>query len=196
MDLLELREQTGDDDTLGGMLDNIRLTPGTVSTSLIVNGSFEQPNAGSYGLYSSIPGWVGTGDKIELSTATAFGVTGADGVEVLELDANKTTLFGSFSFGRYTGIVQTVTTQAKNYTLSLKVAARQGFLNGTFGRNTNTVEVWWRNSRVAVIDPTTTTLTTYSYTVAGSGGADKLEFREQSGDDDSVGGIIDNVVLQ
>ena len=196
VDLLELREQTGDDDTLGGMLDNIRLTPGTVSTSLIVNGSFEQPNAGSYGLYSSIPGWVGTGDKIELSTATAFGVTGADGVEVLELDANKTTLFGSFSFGRYTGIVQTVTTQAKNYTLSLKVAARQGFLNGTFGRNTNTVEVWWRNSRVAVIDPTTTTLTTYSYTVAGSGGADKLEFREQSGDDDSVGGIIDNVVLQ
>lgn len=145
---------------------------------LILNGSFETFSAGS------LVGWKGLGDSIEVNTASSFGVSGATGSNVVELDANRTWTSG-------TGLYQDVVTQAgQTYTLSVDLAARAGTSSWT-----NTVEVWWNGSRIAQIDPTSTTLKTYTFSVTGTGGADRLSFREQSGDDDSVGGIIDNVRL-
>ena len=142
------------------------------STNLVSNGSFE----------SGTTGWTGSGDVVEVNTATVFGVTGATGLKVAELDAN---VCGT------TGFYQAIQTTAKQtYELSVDIAARSGTALAT-----NTVEVFWAGSKIATIDPTSTTMKTYSFTVTGTGGADKLEFREQAGDDDSVGGIIDNVKL-
>ncbi|MBX3678890.1 MAG: cadherin-like domain-containing protein [Rhodocyclaceae bacterium] len=149
--------------------------------NLIVNGSFEE---NSTGMFSSIKGWTGIGDKIEVGTASSYGVSGQSGSNVVELDANKTCTDN-------TGFYQAVnTTAGQTYELSVDVAAR----NCT-SDSTNTVEVYWAGEKIATIDPTSTKLTTYTFTVEGTGGADRLEFREQKGDDDSLGGIIDNVRL-
>ena len=140
---------------------------------LIVNGSFENWSAG----------WTGLGDSIEVGPASLYGVTGATGIRVLELDSNTA--------GSGTGIYQDVSTAAGQvYQLSLDVAARSGTTLAT-----NTVEVWWGDARIATIDPTSTTFSTYTFNVVGSGGLDRLSLREQAGDDNSLGGMIDNVRL-
>ena len=78
----------------------------------------------------------------------------------------------------------------QTYQLSLDVAQRAGYAAGT-----NTVEVFWEGAKIATIDPASTTLTNYTFTVTAADASSRLEFREQAGDDDSVGGIIDNVSL-
>lgn len=155
-----------------------------LTANLITNPSFESPANGFWAQFATIPGWTGKGDKIELGTSRDFGVTGVTGLEVVELDAN-------FTFSNGTGLYQDVVTQAQqSYTLSVDVAARALTFLGT-----NSVEVWWRNQYVATVNPTSTALKTYTFNVVGSGGSDRLEFREQVGDNDGVGGIIDNVKL-
>jgi hypothetical protein len=102
---------------------------------------------------------------------------------VLELDANCT--------GTVTGVYQDIATVAgQTYQLSLDVAQRAGYAAAT-----NTVEVFWEGVKIATIDPTSTALTKYTFTVTANDASSRLEFREQSGDDDSIGGIIDNVSL-
>jgi serine-aspartate repeat-containing protein C/D/E len=144
-------------------------------SNLIVNGSFE----------SATTGWTGLGDSVEVVQAawSWFGVTGATGTYVAELDANLA--------GGGTGFYQDVQTEAgRVYQLSLDVAARTGTSLAT-----NTVEVWWGNTRIASIDPTSTTLRTYTFSVVGNGAPVRLAFREEMCDDDTLGGIIDNVRL-
>ncbi|MCX7089637.1 MAG: jacalin-like lectin, partial [Methylococcales bacterium] len=152
-------------DAIGVVYDN--------NPDLITNGSFEQ----------SATGWTGSGDGVEVNLATIYGVTGATGTKVAELDANIA--------GTGSGFFQMVTTQlGQSYSLSVNVAARVGTALAT-----NSVEVWWKNQYIATIDPPSTAFATYTFNVTGSGGSDRLEFREQAGDDDSLGGIIDNVRL-
>ncbi|WP_230970026.1 Ig-like domain-containing protein [Nitrogeniibacter aestuarii] len=153
------------------------------TTNLIVNGSFEDPNC-DWGMYESVTGWTGLGDKIEIGRAHHFGVTGATGQNVLELDANNTCVDGN-------GVYQDVqTSNGQQYELSLDVAARD-----CTNLATNVVDVYWAGEKVATISPTSTELTTYTFVVEGTGGLDRLELREAVGTNDSVGGIIDNVSL-
>ena len=143
------------------------------TTNLITNGSFE----------NGTTGWCGNGDYIEVNTAGAYGVSAVTGAMVLELDANKT--------NTVTGVYQDITTVAgQSYQLSVDVAQRAGY-----AASTNTVEVFWEGVKIATIDPTSTALTKYTFTVTAADASSRLEFREQAGDDDSVGGIIDNVSL-
>ncbi|NML29228.1 SdrD B-like domain-containing protein, partial [Zoogloea dura] len=143
------------------------------TTNLIVNGSFE----------FGTTGWRGLGDTVEVSTASSFGVSGATGSYTAELDANKT--------GTVTGFAQDVATVAgQTYQLSVDLAQRSGT-----AASTNTAEIWWEGVKVATVDPASTALTKYSFTVTAADASSRLEFREQAGDDDSVGGIIDNVRL-
>ena len=151
---------------------------------LIVNGSFESVNlagAGS-GQFASIEGWTGNGDTIEVGLARTYGLTGASGQQVVELDATAKANAGLYQD------VQTVAGQT--YELSVDLALRGGSIVAT-----NTVEVWWRGERIAAVDPTSTTFSTFTFTVTGSGGSDRLEFRQQTGDANGYGGMIDNVRL-
>ena len=142
------------------------------TTNLIVNGSFENGSTG----------WTGDGDTIEVGLATSYGSTGATGTHVVELDANKCGAAGFY---------QNVQTSAGQvYELAVDLGLRAGT-----AASTNTVEVWWAGAKIATIDPTSTALTTYTFSVKGTGGADRLEFHEQTGDDDGLGGMIDNVRL-
>lgn len=157
---------------------DFRAVTTTRTVDLITNGSFETLTGGQPA------GWCGLGDTIETGSASAYGVSGASGARVVELDANVTWSSG-------TGLYQDVqTTAGQTYQLSMDVAARAG----TYA-STNNVEVWWNGARIATIDPTSTTMKTYSFSVTGTGGSDRLSFREQYCDDDGLGGIIDNVKL-
>lgn len=152
---------------------DLQTVTGTAGPELITNGGFE----------NWATGWTGLGDTVEVGPASLYGVTGATGIRVLELD--------SLTAGSGTGVYQDVSTAAGQiYQLSLDVAAR-----ANTSLATNTVEVWWGDARIATIDPTSTTFSTYKFNVVGTGGLDRLSFREQAGDDDSLGGIIDNVHL-
>lgn len=165
----------GGDDRLDS---DFRAVGTAAGSNLVVNGSFEQRSGGA------VLGWTGLGDVIEVGGASAYGVTGANGSNVVELDANRTGTSG-------TGLYQDILTEAgRSYQLSVDLASKAGSSSST-----NTVEVWWNGTRIASIDPTSTTLKTYSFKVTGTGGADRLSFREQACDDDGVGGIIDNVRL-
>jgi protocatechuate 3,4-dioxygenase beta subunit len=163
-------KDVGTNDAIDSDVGN-SVVPGT--TNLITNGSFE----------SGTTGWTGNCDSVEVNTAGAFGVSAVTGAMVAELDANTA--------GAGTGFYQdvaTVTGQA--YQLTVDLAQRSGTAAAT-----NTVEIWWDGAKIATIDPTSTALTKYTFDVVAKDASSRVEFREQTGDDDSLGGIIDNVRL-
>ena len=166
-------------------IDNDFSAATVTGTNLIVNGSFEEGvSIGSSGWVhvNGLPGWTKVGAPIEVGRGGTFGVTGFTGHNVVELDSN--------TCGTGTGLQQTVNTEAgKSYELSFDLGLRAHTAAAT-----NTVEVFWRGTKIATITPTSTAMTTYKFNVTGSGGADVLQFRE-AGADDHVGGILDNVRL-
>lgn len=153
--------------------------------NLVINGSFEDPDVAIYDVFTSITGWTGAGDRVEIVDNAAIPITNvaSDGTQLLELDADD----GNATTGVYQDIN---TVPGRSYTLELDVAARGGT-----ALSTNTVEVWWRGTQIGTIDPPSTAWATYTFTVTGSGGSDRLEFKHPAVDDDSLGGLIDRVSL-
>lgn len=144
---------------------------------------------GGWGMFTGVQGWnaVNTAtaprNLLELGQAWAYGVGGPGNNVIAELDAN-----GGDAGG---GLFQVVnTTAGQQYQLTFDLAARGGT-----NLNTNTVEVFWNGTKVGTFSPVSNTLNTYTLTVTGAGGPTLLEFREAAGQDDWVGGILDNVRL-
>ena len=88
-----------------------------VNANLIVNGSFEAPVAGGFGLFPSIPGWTTPlgGFPIELGAGTTYGVTGFDQKQVMEMDSTGNAI-----------VDQTVVATAGSYKLSFLYGDRSG----------------------------------------------------------------------
>ena len=151
------------------------------SANSIVNGSFESPTVWNVGpgwaLFTSIPGWTATADFIEIGAAGLYGVTGYDGKQVLELDANNNAVVG-----------QIVLTADTSYTLSFLYAARAGI-----DLDSVTFEVYWNNVLVQAFAPTLTAMTLYSTNVTALA-VNTLRFTG-TGTNDSLGAIIDDVQL-
>jgi len=167
-------------DALYGSAGNDTLY-GDSGRNLIVNGSFEN---GSAVQASSIVGWTAANGHVEIinTSQSSIGNTASDGSQLMELDATSSYI---------DKVYQDVQTEVgQSYTLGLDVAVR-----GSTALSTNTVQVYWNGTLVSTIDPASTNWATYSFTVTGTGGLDRLEFREPSGDNDSLGGLIDNVSL-
>ena len=177
--------------------------------NLIVNGAFEdewlttaytkQYADRVYGDFTVLNGWTPIGDTMEVGLSYFYGVGGtsysgatvtSDGRQVAELDARGVSDGGNTIDGFY----QDVQTQSeKSYTLSFDVARRAGTT-----KETNRIEVYWRGALLATIEPTADVLAKRSYRVEGSGGLDRLMFKEglkSSFENDGKGGIIDNVSL-
>ena len=177
-----------DDTVFGGDGDDTLIgddKPIAEPNNLLQNGSFEADEiSGSWSYGQSLTGWqkVGTATETWQSGKVYSGTKASDGNQHIELDAGS---------GSRDGIYQDVQTEeGVVYDLALDVARRIGTSS-----ETNTVEVVWNGEVVATIDPTSTDFTTFSFEVTGTGGADRLTLREEEGDDNSLGGLIDNVVL-
>ena len=168
----------GSDTLRGG--DDADLITGDPSENLLVNGSFEQgvtPNNARF--FTSIGGWTnGNGGTIEVWGNGLEGEGNAtDGSNFIELDNDNAV----------DSIRQDVQTVAgESYTLSFSAQQR--------GSMSESIEVWWRGTLVGTITPTSN-WSTYSFTVTGSGGLDRLEFREPAGQSNSFGPLMDNVQL-
>src|SRR6185437_13664762 len=98
------------------------LTAASANANLINNGSFETHDAfnGSWNYFygttgNTVAGWNSVGGPIEVGTAATYGVTGQDGLDVMELDSTVNVT-----------VNQSLVTIGSSYTLSFLYAARQG----------------------------------------------------------------------
>jgi hypothetical protein len=189
-DRLTFREARGQGgDGLGALYDNVSLTsaasppPPPVSSNLLVNGSFEATplQSGQWGAFGAVAGWAAvSGGTIELWN-NLNGVQASNGQNFGELDY----------LGATDGLYQTVKTETgQKYTLSFDARSRPGLTAAT-----TTIDVLWNDSVVAHVPPGTN-WSTYTFTVTGTGGQDRLTFREADGQGrDGLGALYDNVSL-
>ena len=157
-----------------------------VGENLLVNGSFEATTlapfaGGRWGAYQSVSGWTAiTGGTIELWNNLG-GVKATDGGNFGELDYA----------GARDGFYQDVKTVAGQvYNLAFDARSRPGFTGSTCS-----IEVLWNGSVVGTVPPGSA-WETYGFKVVGTGGQDRLTFREvlgQSGD--GLGALYDNIQL-
>ncbi|WP_040449093.1 cadherin domain-containing protein [Hoeflea phototrophica] len=176
---------TENDSITGTSNDDIIYGLGSFSTSgsnLIVNGSFEADIiSGEVQNFSSITGWSTTTGDIEIKRDGHAGINASDGNQWLEMDAQSAVDM----------VYQDVQTQAgTDYILSLDVARRSGH-----SAETNTIHVYWAGQLIETIVPTNTSWETLTFTVTGTGGLDRLEFREDATNNNLYGGFFDNVTM-
>jgi hypothetical protein len=149
------------------------------ATNLVTNGSFETPTSGLF-FFGSIPGWTlvsGGGGFIETNPASTYGVTGQDGVRVLELDSNSNTRIRQ----------NLSTTPGYTYRLSFLTAKRGGTLDAS-----NQIRAYWDGTLMATVNPTSTVMANNSLLVTATSNLTALEF-EGGGTSDSLGSMLDNV---
>ncbi|MCA0405850.1 MAG: DUF1929 domain-containing protein [Proteobacteria bacterium] len=149
--------------------------------NLIVNGGFETKLLNSY--YEvfdagKVTGWVNeTGGKMELQW---LGQTNRN-ENVMELDVE----------GAVDVVSQSVKTEAgRTYELSFAAAVVPGQTSAT-----SSFEVLWNGVVVSKITPKNQTFEQFTFTVTGTGGSDKLSFREIASENNYTGPLIDNVSL-
>ena len=152
----------------------------TDSTQLLLNGSFEanKLNSGQWQLFSGIQGW-NTSTQIEIQNNVTN--KASDGAQMVEMDADN----------KVDNIYQDVQTVAGHaYQLTFDTATR----NDT--KHTDTIEIYWNGVKIGSVDPQSTTWQSNSFQVIGTGGSDRLEFREVGSSNDNYGGLLDNVTLK
>jgi Ca2+-binding RTX toxin-like protein/carbon monoxide dehydrogenase subunit G len=175
---------TGANVLTGGAGNDVLIGGGT--GNLLVNGSFEANHiaAGSWAPTATLTGWTAASGDFETwnhLTISGQTYTASDGVQSIELDSGM-------GLDRFYQDVQTVS--GAQYTLAFDAAMRAGAPSST-----GTIQVFWNGNLIDSFDPTSTSWATHSYTVTGDGGSDRLTFSEVAADNDSLGGLIDNVRL-
>jgi hypothetical protein len=158
----------------------LSLTLTTTSDQLLINGSFEADklNNGQWKLFGGIEGWK-TDTQVEIQNSVTN--KASNGAQVVELDADYAV----------DNLYQSVKTTAGHvYELSFDTSTRGDT------KHTDAIEVYWNGVKVGAVDPQSTAWQTSTFQVIGTGGNDRLEFREVGGKNDSYGGLLDNVSLK
>jgi Ca2+-binding RTX toxin-like protein len=173
---------TGSDTIVGYHGNDVIAGANLTTENLLIDGSFESAKigAGKWTHFAEVGGWRSdTGVEV---WGKDFIVKSDDGNVAVELDFDN----------RFSKIWQDVKTAAgQEYVLSLDTALRPGTAAAT-----NAINVFWNGQQVAHIEPGSTQWAKNAFKVVGSGGTDRLEFREDANKSDSLGGLIDNVKLQ
>jgi VCBS repeat-containing protein len=139
-------------------------------SNLVQNGDFSQGAAH----------WTDPSGGPEIGNTGTYGVSPSSDGAVLELDSGY----------NVDDVSQTVATAAGTaYTFSFDAANRAGTSAAT-----NAFQVLWNGQVIDTVTPGSTAFANHSYTVIGNGAVGKVEFREIN--NDSLGGIIDNVSLK
>ncbi|MEQ8748071.1 carbohydrate-binding domain-containing protein, partial [Pyruvatibacter sp.] len=150
--------------------------------NLLVNGSFEEGTlaTGRWTMGDAetvTPGWQSDGN-VELWD-NLFGRAAAEGDQYIELDSDR----------GVNSIFQDISTNpGQVYELDMSVMSRTG--------RSETVEVFWNGEKVGSFSTDQTSWQDAGLKVVGTGDTDRLEFREPAGDNDSYGGLIDDVSLR
>ncbi|MEF7612788.1 FxDxF family PEP-CTERM protein [Aquincola sp. MAHUQ-54] len=157
------------------------------ATNLVTNGSFEATTqaAGTWNIYSSLPGWTSGPRGVELRNDVAG--SAFDGNNFIELD----TTGNSF-------IAQAIATSfGEHYTLSFSYSARPG--TASLGAHSNDILVMWGLKPITLLSATNATSehqwSTYSFDVTGSYGHSTVLSFWALGKSDTHGGSLDNISL-
>ena len=148
--------------------------------NLLVNGGLEAGVAdGTYKYQGTLTGWQSTTGSVEIWADGFLGVNGTEGSNFVELDQGLA----------LDSIWQDVSTQAGHtYEVSLDAVQR--------GSDTDSIEILWNGEVVAVIAPGAgTDWDSFTVEVTGTGGTDRLEFRELESENDSTSPLMDNISL-
>ena len=181
-DRLMFRELASQNDSHGAIIDNVSLKqPVQTPTygNLLTNGDFDAvamttPTAWqdvTFQTYDNtgVPGW-------KNAAANVVEITKVGGTQTLDLDASTAV----------DAVYQTVnTTAGMSYKLHFDIVRVQA--------GTSTFDVVWNDNVVASIDPKGAG--SFDFSVIGTGGADKLTFREHANQNDGLGASLDNVSL-
>ena len=149
---------------------------------LLVDGGFEERNLrdNTWTHYDSVGGWQ-TDTRVEIWGDSFLGHNASEGTNFAELDYDR----------RASNLYQDVeTVEGAQYSFSFDAAKRSGT-----STSTNTIEVYWNGELIGSVTPDSTDWTRHDFTVVGTGGEDRIEFREEASDNDSYGGMLDNVSL-
>ncbi len=152
------------------------------SPQLLVDGGFEQAKvgAGTWSHFEKVGGWK-SDTGVEVWGKNFNGVKATEGNQVAELDFDT----------RKSNLYQDVKTEAGvEYVFSFDFAKRADSKSGS-----DTIVVFWNGEKIASVDPTSTNWSKAEFKVLGTGGSDRIEFREDASDNDSYGGLIDNASL-
>lgn len=150
------------------------------ASSLVSNGSFEDPGTTSWANYSSIPNWTGGTNGIEIQrNGTVGGVSAFHGSQYVELDTTANS-----SMWQYLA-----TTADSIYTLNF---AYMGRPDNPQSAESNAIEVWWNTFYVGNIASKGAVWAQTTYNLTATGSSTRLEFRA-AGTPNSYGGFIDGV---
>jgi Ca2+-binding RTX toxin-like protein len=153
----------------------------TAGQELLVDGSFESARvgAGTWTWFKQVGGWQ-SDSGVEV-WGKNFIKAASHGDKLLELDFDN----------RTSKVWQDVKTEAgQEYSFSFDASARPSTSLGT-----NTINVYWNDKLVGTVNPGATWQSN-AFKLVGTGGTDRIEFRESANQNDSYGGLIDNVSLK
>ncbi|AUH33029.1 FG-GAP repeat domain-containing protein [Paracoccus tegillarcae] len=152
------------------------------STELLVNGDLTSSvRAGTWTANGDVDGWTNDNGGIESWGQGFLGIQTPDNGTIVELDRN--------GGGNVDNLYQDVQTEA-GQDLELSFSSMQR------GDDTDHIEVYWRGELIAVVQPDSgDDWSTFAFTVTGSGGLDRIEFREVADENDGSGPLIDNIGL-
>lgn len=175
---------TTGDDTINGAGGNDLIVGATgfkAGQELLVDGSFESARvgAGTWTWFKQVGGWQSdTGVEV---WGKNFIKTASNGDKLMELDFDN----------RQSKVWQDVKTEAgQEYSFSFDASARPGT-----SLSTNTINVFWNDKLVGTVNPGANWQSN-AFKLVGTGGTDRIEFRESGNQNDSFGGLIDNVSLK
>ena len=156
--------------------------PPVTGTELITNGLLEGgvafENNDSDG---DVDGWATSSGTVDVWGDGFFGVNTPDGGNFIQVDTGAD--------GSIDTVYQDVRTLEDDQ-MELEFSAAQRF------GESESLEVYYRDELIDTVTPTSSEeWDTYTYTVTGSGGLDRLEFRELASESDGSGPFVDNVSL-
>jgi hypothetical protein len=150
----------------------------TAAAVTIANGDFENPvqAPGTYGTYTSFPGWTTSKFGVELRNNVAG--QAYQGNNFVELDTTQNSFISQV----------VTTTPAQAYSLSFAYSPRANVL-----ATSNGIEAFWNGSSLGIFTGTTFSWTLHTFGVIGTG-SDILKF-VAVGTSDSFGGSLDAVSI-
>ncbi len=177
------------DDIEVTVTDEVEVEGGSEETTLgddiLVNGALDSSvEAGRWTYNGDVDGWqnVNAGPGIEAWGDGFLGMDAADGDSFIELDSTNGDVLDS--------VYQDVQTEeGQTYQLDLSAAQR--------GDDNESIEIYWNGELVETITPEGDfDWNEYTFEVEGTGGLDRLEFRELESENDCMGPLLDAVSLR
>jgi Ca2+-binding RTX toxin-like protein len=183
-DIIEFRPPASDADSNGALLDSVVINPVGAEVidhheegELAINGGFEVPD-------------IAAGTSQSFANGKLYAWANGGGASLSVVDINGAQSLDLDSTANVDVAYQEMRTRSDGvYELFFETAMQSA------NSGANAFEVLWNNLVIATVTPASTTFARYIFTVTGTGGLDRVSFREVGAQGDLTGALIDNFGL-